>query len=84
MRWPGWLVNPPSGTTVPDCSASTYSEIKELQRILGNFDIRVNLRYVHFAPDHLEDALVNNPLSILHSKTAAKSGDKMATEDPTG
>ena len=55
-----------------------------LQRILGHSDIRVTMRYAHFAPDHLEDALTNNPLSILGSKTAAKSGDKMAAEDPTG
>ncbi len=55
-----------------------------LQRILGHSDIRVTMRYAHFAPDHLEDALTNNPLSILGAQIAAKNGDKMATEGPTG
>lgn len=33
-----------------------------LQRILGHSDIRVTMRYAHFAPDHLEDAVQLNPL----------------------
>lgn len=33
-----------------------------LQRILGQSDIRVTMRYAHFAPDHLEEAISNNPL----------------------
>lgn len=51
-----------------------------LQRILGHSDIRVTMRYAHFAPDHLEDAVSCNPLALM----AKKSGDKMAVEDPTG
>lgn len=51
-----------------------------LQRILGHSDIRVTMRYAHFAPDHLEEAVSNNPLARM----ARKSGDKMAVENPTG
>ncbi|WP_333881260.1 tyrosine-type recombinase/integrase [Atlantibacter hermannii] len=40
-----------------------------LQRILGHSDIRVTMRYAHFAPDHLEDALLFNPLSAGLSVT---------------
>lgn len=50
--------------------------IMVLQRILGHSDIRVTMRYAHFAPDHLEDAIHCNPLSIM----AAKNGDKVAAE----
>ena len=32
-----------------------------LQRILGHSDIRVTMRYAHFAPDHLEDAIYLKP-----------------------
>ncbi|WP_426785253.1 phage integrase [Rahnella variigena] len=46
-----------------------------LQRILGHSDIRVTMRYAHFAPDHLEDAIHLNPLAQI-------SGDKMAMENP--
>ncbi|WP_449547450.1 phage integrase [Lelliottia amnigena] len=41
-----------------------------LQRVLGHTDIKMTMRYAHFAPEHLEDAVKLNPL--------AKSGDKMA------
>lgn len=41
-----------------------------LQRVLGHTDIKMTMRYAHFAPDHLEDAVKLNPL--------ATSGDKMA------
>lgn len=34
-----------------------------LQRVLGHTDIKVTMRYAHFAPDHLEDAVRFNPLS---------------------
>lgn len=34
-----------------------------LQRILGHTDIKMTMRYAHFAPEHLEDALRFNPLS---------------------
>lgn len=51
-----------------------------LQRILGHSDIRVTMRYAHFAPDHLEDAIYCNPLSLM----AKNSGGKMAAEVPGG
>ena len=51
-----------------------------LPRILGHSDIRITMRYAHFAPDHLEDAIHCNPLSIM----AAKNGDKVAAEVLTG
>lgn len=34
-----------------------------LQRILGHIDIKMTMRYSHFAPDHLEDVLNFNPLT---------------------
>ncbi|MDD1792551.1 tyrosine-type recombinase/integrase [Enterovibrio sp. ZSDZ42] len=34
-----------------------------LQRILGHTDIKHTMRYAHFAPDHLEDAITKNPIS---------------------
>lgn len=43
-----------------------------LQRVLGHTDIKMTMRYAHFAPDHLEDAVRLNPL--------AASGDKVAIE----
>ncbi|MFB1115650.1 tyrosine-type recombinase/integrase [Dickeya dadantii] len=42
-----------------------------LQRILGHSNIQMTMRYAHFSPDHLEDAIRLNPL--------ASNGDKMAT-----
>ncbi|MGB0895344.1 MAG: phage integrase [Parashewanella sp.] len=45
-----------------------------LQNILGHADIQMTMRYAHFAPSHLEDAVTKNPLATL-----SKSGDKMAT-----
>lgn len=33
-----------------------------LQKILGHTDIKMTMRYAHFAPSHLEDALKFNPL----------------------
>lgn len=43
-----------------------------LQRVLGHTDIKMTMRYAHFAPDHLEEALRFNPLM--------KSGDEMAVK----
>ena len=43
-----------------------------LQRVLGHTDIKMTMRYAHFAPDHLEDAVKLNPLAM--------SGGKMAVE----
>lgn len=34
-----------------------------LQRVLGHTDIKMTMRYAHFAPDHLEDAVKLNPLA---------------------
>jgi len=39
-----------------------------LQRILGHSDIKMTMRYSHFSPDHLDDAIKLNPLSSLKSK----------------
>lgn len=36
-----------------------------LQRILGHTDIKVTMRYAHFAPDHLVEARLLNPLSKI-------------------
>lgn len=33
-----------------------------LQRVLGHTDIKMTMRYSHFAPDHLEEAIKLNPL----------------------
>nr|WP_240474654.1 tyrosine-type recombinase/integrase [Pantoea rwandensis] len=58
----------------------TDSNILVLQRILGHPDIRVIMRYTHFAPKHLEDAIHCNPLAVM----AAKNGGKMAAGVITG
>ena len=34
-----------------------------LQQILGHQSINMTMRYAHFAPDHLEEAIKLNPLS---------------------
>ncbi len=34
-----------------------------LQKILGHTDIKMTMRYAHFAPNHLEEALQLNPLA---------------------
>lgn len=36
-----------------------------LQRILGHTDIKMTMRYSHFAPDHLEDAVRLNPIGNM-------------------
>ena len=36
-----------------------------LQRILGHTDIKVTMRYAHFAPDHLTEAIQLNPLNLI-------------------
>ncbi|SPZ03418.1 phage integrase [Proteus mirabilis] len=33
-----------------------------LQRILGHASLKQTMTYAHFAPDFLQDAIVNNPL----------------------
>lgn len=48
-----------------------------LQRILGHTDIKVTMRYAHFAPEHLFDAVALNPLALMEngSKMAAQLSD---------
>ncbi|MCL1127510.1 phage integrase [Shewanella surugensis] len=36
-----------------------------LQQILGHSDIKDTMRYAHFSPDHLDDAITKNPISKL-------------------
>lgn len=36
-----------------------------LRDILGHADISMTMRYAHFAPDHLSEAILHNPLSNL-------------------
>uniref|UniRef100_UPI0038CD92EC tyrosine-type recombinase/integrase n=1 Tax=Photobacterium angustum TaxID=661 RepID=UPI0038CD92EC len=36
-----------------------------LQKILGHSDIKMTMRYVHFLPNHLDDALTKNPFVNL-------------------
>ena len=43
-----------------------------LQRVLGHTDIKMTMRYAHFAPDHLEETVRLNPLD--------GNGDEMAME----
>lgn len=38
-----------------------------LQRILGHADIKMTMRYAHFAPDHFEDAIKLNPLVNINA-----------------
>lgn len=37
-----------------------------LQRLLGHTDIKMTMRYSHFAPDHLEEAIKLNPLRSIY------------------
>jgi len=52
---------------------SNGGNILVLQRILGHANIRETMRYAHFAPDHLEEAVILNPL-------ASFPGGKMAAD----
>jgi len=36
-----------------------------LKQILGHADIKETMRYAHFAPEHLDDAITKNPLANL-------------------
>lgn len=38
-----------------------------LKRILGHTDIKVTMRYSHFAPDHLSEAMLLNLLNRMES-----------------
>ncbi len=42
-----------------------YGNILVLQSILGHANIRETMKYTHFAPDHLEEAVMLNLLSEL-------------------
>lgn len=37
-----------------------------LKQILGHADIKETMRYAHFAPEHLDDAITKNPLANLN------------------
>ncbi|HHR1459980.1 TPA: hypothetical protein ACS3JZ_003218, partial [Klebsiella pneumoniae] len=37
-------------------------------------DIKMTMRYAHFAPDHLEDAVKLNPLSLITMGVGKKNG----------
>ncbi|EPM2834142.1 MULTISPECIES: tyrosine-type recombinase/integrase [Citrobacter] len=39
-----------------------------LQKILGHTDIKMAMRYAHFAPNHLEEALRLNPLNRINKR----------------
>ncbi|WP_164722685.1 tyrosine-type recombinase/integrase, partial [Enterobacter roggenkampii] len=39
--------------------------ILALQKIRGHHDIKMTMRYVHLAPDHLEKALRFNPIATM-------------------
>lgn len=45
-----------------DYFAMNGGNLLVLQKILGHTDIKVTMRYAHFAPDHLEEAAILNPL----------------------
>lgn len=38
-----------------------------LQRVLGHTDIKMTMRYAHFAPEHLEEAVNFNPVDYVNS-----------------
>ncbi len=40
-----------------------------LKQILGHSDIKDTMRYAHFAPDHLDDAITKNPIAELLGKS---------------
>lgn len=40
-----------------------------LQRVLGHTDIKMTMRYAHFAPDHLEETIRFNPLATKNEKS---------------
>ncbi|CNI68330.1 TPA: tyrosine-type recombinase/integrase [Yersinia enterocolitica] len=48
-----------------------------LQRILGHTDIKMTMRYSHFSPNHLSEAIDFNPLNLIGigSKVAAEESN---------
>ncbi len=48
----------------------TKTGVLTLLRVLGHTDIKMTMRYAHFASDHLEDAVRLNPLQkAVHEPT---------------
>jgi len=43
-------------------------EILVLQRIIEHSNIRETMRYSHSSPEHLEDAVLFNPLANYHGE----------------
>lgn len=43
-----------------------------LQRILWHTDVKVTMRYAHFSPDHLSEAIFLNPLREIESNFLQK------------
>lgn len=39
--------------------------ILELQKLLGHSTLTMTMRYAHLAPDHLQEAVLLNPLARL-------------------
>lgn len=46
-----------------------------LQRILGHTDIKLTMRYSHFSPEHLDEALRYNPMVKIASKLPHQLGN---------
>lgn len=46
-----------------------------LQRILGHTDIKLTMRYSHFSPEHLDEALRYNPMAKIASKLPHQNGN---------
>ncbi|MPY24539.1 integrase [Shewanella sp. YLB-07] len=42
---------------------------KVKKQILGHSDIKDTMRYAHFAPDHLNDAITKKPIAELLGKS---------------
>ncbi|NOH21083.1 integrase [Vibrio cyclitrophicus] len=50
---------------VSNCTHLTQCPKLLVRIILGHADISMTMRYAHFAPDHLSEAIIHNPLSNL-------------------
>lgn len=47
--------------------------ILALQRILGHSDLKMTMVYAHLAPEHLEEAVRLNPLSLIRDASVSKA-----------